>query len=950
MEGPYNGIPGPDPGDDDTPPSGNVRQNYNMELIGYFYPPKDGNIMLAIATDDPGELYLSTDEDPANKKLIATETQWNPVRSFFGAFDPSADPPTAQRRSIITCGDAPVPRPENWSAFITVTKGKPYFIQAIGTEYGGGDNTAVAFRYEGDPDFADGDKPISGQYLSPFAVSAKSGIATEPQDAAAYVGSTATFSIGLDIPPGATLTSIKWTKNGTDVADSDTNKLTVAVAAADNNAKFKAIATASDGTLTSREATLSVCDISNDFALGVVKFEAWTGITGTAVSGLLDDPHFQDPPDDKRLLGGIDSPNAYGDNYGARITGFVIPPTDGDYRFFIRSDDASQFLLSPDSDPAKAVMIAEETGCCDAFHDPGDPETSEPQTLKAGTKYAFITYVKEGGGGDYVQVAWRKEGDTTPASALRPLSGSVLGANAKPTCGEAQITQQPQGLPQLQEGRTGRLSVDGIVTPAAFSFPLLVKWQKNGADIPGAISKTYIIPSATAADSGTYRAVVSSPGGTPVNSSDAVVAVVPDTFPPVPTAGAFSKGGKQEIGVGFDEDVKLATANVLANYSLSAGTIDSMRVVNRPATGFDATLNIPEYNGIVLVASGLTAGQSYQLTVKNVEDLKGNKIPAAGAVATFKADDQKTWSVVGKDENGFANDAVRIDDGSFDVVSSGVAFWADYDEATFVNQKVNGDFDAKVQLIDQDPSSQWARTGLMAREALDEGKGRPVRPTDSTGAFDPATCTYVLPKEQLFSRLQTVHANAAIRADAGVSNNGFENHYRDETTYAMTWGNQMQSVGVGVVPEYPNVWMRLKREGNSLITYRSSDAQNWIQMSSRSFPKLAADLFVGPFYAPELDNNPITDTAPGGIDDLLKHSVVAKFRNYSITTTTGPPPTGSQFTGISLQGGNVVFTWTGTGTLQSADAVTGPYADVAGAASPRTVPVANGPKYYRFKP
>jgi hypothetical protein len=193
-----------------------------MELIGYCYPPKDGNIMLAIATDDPGELYLSTDDNPANKALIATETQWNGIRSFNGNFDTSVDPPTALRRSIITCGDAPVPRPENWSAFITVTAGKPYFIQAIGTEYGGGDNTAVAFRYEGDADFANGDKPISGQYLSPFAVSAKSGIATEPQDAAAYVGSTATFSIGLDIPPGATLTSIKWTKNGTDVAIIDT--------------------------------------------------------------------------------------------------------------------------------------------------------------------------------------------------------------------------------------------------------------------------------------------------------------------------------------------------------------------------------------------------------------------------------------------------------------------------------------------------------------------------------------------------------------------------------------------------------------------------------------------------------------------------------------------------------------------------------------------------------
>src|SRR5205814_10431299 len=162
------------------------------------------------------------------------------------------------------------------------------------------------------------------------------------------------------------------------------------------------------------------------------------------------------------------------------------------------------------------------------------------------------------------------------------------------------------------------------------------------------------------------------------------------------------------------------------------------------------------------------------------------------------------------------------------------------------------DFDAKVQLIDQDPSSQWARTGLQAREALDEGKGRVDHGTCDSAFQD---CNYCVPKAQLFSRLQDVHANATIRWDAGVSNNGFENHYRDETTYALTWGNQLQSVGDSTVPDYPNVWMRLKREGSNLLTFRSTDGQNWTQMVNRNFPNLNNDLFVGMFYSPELGNN-----------------------------------------------------------------------------------------------
>src|SRR5207244_9984671 len=228
-----------------------------------------------------------------------------------------------------------------------------------------------------------------------------------------------------------------------------------------------------------------------------------------------------------------------------------------------------------------------------------------------------------------------------------------------------------------------------------------------------------------------------------------------------------------------------------------------------------------------------------------------------------------TWNIVGKNEDGFSpNDVVHGADGSFDVLSSGIAFWADYDEATFVNQKVTGDFVASVQLIDQDPSSQWARCGLQAREGLDEGKPRPVRPEGSTSAIDADTGQFVIPKDQLFSRLQDVHANASIRADpdssldGGLSNNGFENHYRDETTYAMTWGNQLQSVGVVVIPAYPDVWMRLQRQGEHLLTYRGTDGENWIQMVDRTFPKLASDLYVGMFYSPEFANNPSTDSYP----------------------------------------------------------------------------------------
>jgi hypothetical protein len=184
-------------------------------------------------------------------------------------------------------------------------------------------------------------------------------------------------------------------------------------------------------------------------------------------------------------------------------------------------------------DPTSATVTAEETGCCDAFHETGnsDPETTQaPIALVAGKKYAFLAFVKEGGGGDYVQVAMRKVGDPTPAGSLRPISGTLLGANAKPTKGE-QITKQPVLPPKMEEGQSWSLSVDGIVTPAGYNYPVLVQWQKNGADIPGANGKTYTIKAVTPTDAGTYRAVLSAPSGKSTNSTELTGVVIPDTAP-----------------------------------------------------------------------------------------------------------------------------------------------------------------------------------------------------------------------------------------------------------------------------------------------------------------------------------------------------------------------------------------------------------------------------------
>jgi hypothetical protein len=65
---------------------------------------------------------------------------------------------------------------------------------------------------------------------------------------------------------------------------------------------------------------------------------------------------------------------------------------------------------------------------------------------------------------------------------------------------------------------------------------------------------------------------------------------------------------------------------------------------------------------------------------------------------------------------------------------------------------------------------------------------------------------------------------------------------------------------------------------------------------------------------------------------------------------SGTPPTSSlKFSLFSQAGVNLNLEWTGTGALQSADAITGPWVDVAAAKSPFSAAIAGRAKFYRLR-
>ena len=188
----------PQSGDIDTPPPGNVRDNYGWHLVGYIHPPETGEYRFFVATDDNSELWLSTDADPANAVQVTQESQWRGVRNY---------------------GD----EDESNSAPIFLEKGKAYFIECFAKEGGGGDNMAVAWSLpsdEGEPP-ANGSNPISGEYLSPFV----SVIDPEPTPLLTGNSPKGAFAIGEGgdievtfLNRGLDLVDVSVTVNGAEVA------------------------------------------------------------------------------------------------------------------------------------------------------------------------------------------------------------------------------------------------------------------------------------------------------------------------------------------------------------------------------------------------------------------------------------------------------------------------------------------------------------------------------------------------------------------------------------------------------------------------------------------------------------------------------------------------------------------------------------------------------------
>jgi hypothetical protein len=141
--------------------------------------------------------------------------------------------------------------------------------------------------------------------------------------------------------------------------------------------------------------------------LGTVVMDMWEDIAGSTLDALESDIRYPGSPSTTQMLTSFGTADSIGDNYGAKIYGWLYVPISGDYTFFFTCADEGQLWLSIDDSPQNVQLLASEPvwGWYDTFS-----HRSDPVSLVSGNKYYIEAIWKEGGDWDHCQVAWQGAG------------------------------------------------------------------------------------------------------------------------------------------------------------------------------------------------------------------------------------------------------------------------------------------------------------------------------------------------------------------------------------------------------------------------------------------------------------------------------------------------------------------------------------------------------------
>src|SRR6058998_1051276 len=348
-------------------------------------------------------------------------------------------------------------------------------------------------------------------------------ITTPPANQTVAAGQTATFTV---VAAGTAPLSYQWQKNGANISGATSaSYATPATTSSDSGATFDVVVSNSAGTVTSNTATLTVnaAAVAPAITAQPVSQTVTAGQTATfSVTAAGTAPLSYQWQKNGANISGATS---------ASYTTPATTSTDNGATFDVVVSNSTGTVTSN-----TATLTVNAAAVAPAI-------TAQPvsQTVTAGQTATFTVVAA---GTAPLSYQWQKNGanisGATSASYATPATtssdsgatfdvvvsnsaGTVTSNTATLTVNAAAVAPAITAQPVSQTVTAGQTATFTVV--AAGTAPLSYQWQKNGANISGATSASYVTPATTSSDSGaTFDVVVSNSAGT-VTSNTATLTV-----------------------------------------------------------------------------------------------------------------------------------------------------------------------------------------------------------------------------------------------------------------------------------------------------------------------------------------------------------------------------------------------------------------------------------------
>lgn len=488
------------------------------------------------------------------------------------------------------------------------------------------------------------------------------------------------------------------------------------------------------------------------------------------------------------------------------------------------------------------------------------------------------------------------------------LPSIKVASSAFPTPSFLSIQQHPKNI-TADAGKTATFNAE-----ASGSATVTYQWQKanvgstNFANIAGATSKTYITPPLTRSDDGARFRCVASITGVSVISQEAALTI--ESPPTLVSASAGIDRVLDSVSVAFSEPVSAATATNIANYAINGATVKAAKLL---ANGTNVVLN----------TSALSSSGSHTLTVNAIKDLAGNAIVANSQIAVSLALQMPA-----------------------DFGLTVLGFQDDFASATR---------DPNWTPVPPENDNYAPTNGVLRVTVVGEGLDTHLLYT-AAGYNDGAQEVLARIRVTAFAVGDGARCGIAVGVDPETSQ-GINLHFRDNNQDGIL-GRQFKLLddrrawGPGVDIKWENntwYWLRLLQSNSVATDGPNIRAKTWPADGTVKEP---ANWQLNWSRNDRVGFAGIVGSSIGGLSEFEVDYILIKAEglpNIKVGSSAFPVTAAAPKIALARSGNTLALTWTGGGTLETADLITGPWTSVAGASSPRSVSIAGTAKFFRLR-